>query len=233
MKMLLLGLFCAVTLLGCNSDEGSEGDSTNGGSTNGGSTNGGITLDSSTANQMAGFVEIGIGFKEIAVDSTLTAAGRSQSARNFDNCASETYTGDSDNGTAQIVYTNCSMSSLNFDADIAVSWADNGTVKTYDISGDFSMSMTADGQTINITFDPMNMSVSDDGSTVSTDMDFKFNYSDGTTSGYLSMETTETLIAPSSDAGSFTSGKVKMNDGSGNVFTMVFSGGSYTVQSGG
>lgn len=226
MKKLLISLAAVLTITGCNSD----GD----GSGGGGSSD--ITLDSSSANSMAAYVDMGVSIKDSAYASAEAyISGKSLSDRNLGSCATETYTGNATSGSGTIVYDNCSFgdtsSGFTFDGNISISWSDTGSVQTFSIDGSFSMTITGDGQTVTISFDPMDITVEDNGTTISTSMDFKFNYSDGTTSGYLSMETVEDLVAPSSDPETLTSGKIKMNDGNGNIFYITYSGDSYTVTS--
>lgn len=227
MKKWMFGLAAVVAIAGCNS-EGGDGSGSGSGSGGSGTS---LTLDADTADAYASFVDMGIDFRDSmysSVDDYI--AGRSASSRNLDNCVSESFSGNSSSGSGSIVYNNCSMSgsgtSITLDGDIDASW----TSTTFNFEGSYTMTVSADGQTVEISFDPFDITVVDNGTTISSDMDFKFIYSDGTNSGYLAMETVEPIIAPSSSPSQVTSGKIKMNDDSGNIFYITYSDGSYVVQ---
>lgn len=222
---IMLGLFCSVLLVGCNSE--GDGDPESGDS---------LTLDANTAESMAGYTQLGLGVRAIAVDTTLNVAGAPSatkgglsakgSIRNLETCYTESYDGDSTSGTATLTYTSCSFAGLNFDSQMTIKWTDNGSVKKFEVSGNYDMSISdsESGTNISISFDPMNFSIEDNESTSSTEMDFKFNFDDGTSKGYLAMETTDPLVTDSDDYDTITSGAIKMNDGQGSSFLITFNG---------
>lgn len=229
---ILLGLFCSVILLGCNSEGGGSGSENS------------LTLDANTAESMAVYAEMGLAVRELAVDATLEASGASPrsnsgdlsraSVRNFDDCYTESYFGNSTGGMATVTYSNCDAFGIIFSSEIVVSWSHVGEVQTFEVEGDYSLTITDQnsGTTIVISFDPMDAKVVDNGSTSSTEMDFKFNYDDGTNTGYLAMKTIEPLVTSSEDYETITSGSIQMNDDQGNIFLITFSGGAATVTPG-
>ncbi|WP_028671117.1 hypothetical protein [Saccharospirillum impatiens] len=223
---ILLGLLCSVLLVGCNSEGGGSAGTDNS-----------LALDASTANSMAVYAQMGLAVREIAVDTTLevassssTAAGSSLNAknslRNLDTCYTESYSGNSTSGTATITYTDCSFGGFSFDSQMTIAWSDNSGVKTFEVSGNYNIDIadSESGTNVSISFNPMDFSVVDDGNTTTTEMDFKFNFDDGTTSGYLAMETIDPLVSLSTDYDTISSGSIQMNDGQGITFLITFNG---------
>lgn len=224
---ILLGLLCSVLLVGCNSEGGGSAG-----------TNNSLTLDANTANSMAVYAQMGLAVRELAVVTTLdvantssTAAGSGLSAknsvRNLDTCYTEDYSGDSTSGTATITYTDCTFGgSFSFDSQMTITWSDVNNVQTFEVSGNYNMAISdsESGTNISISFDPMDFSVVDDSNTITTEMDFKFNFDDGTTAGYLAMETVDPLVSLSGDYDTISSGSIQMNDGQGTTFLITFNG---------
>lgn len=222
---ILIGLLCSALLVGCNSDGG------------GSESQNSLTLDANTANSMAAYAQMGLAVREIAVDTTLEVANSSSatagaslsaksSVRNLETCYTETYSGNLTSGTATITYTDCSFGGISFDSQMTISWSDNDGVKTFDVSGNYNIAIVDEesGTNISISFDPMDFSVVDNGSTTTSEMDFKFNFDDGTNAGYLAMKTIDPLITSSSDYDTITSGSIQMNDGQGTTFLITFNG---------
>lgn len=226
MKKLIFSLVTVLAVAGCNSD--GDGDGGNSGGA-------GITLDQNTASSMSNFVQMGLSLQASAIEDTQTAAGKSLTPKTVGECGESSYTGDINGGTATISYDGCTDSELGAGISISggytVTWSDTGTVQSYEVSGGWSMSITAEGQTTTISFDPMDFSIEDNGTDVTTSANFKFNISSANYDGYLSMETVEDLVAASSDPGTILQGKIKMNDGNGNIFYITWSGGTPTVTS--
>lgn len=229
---MIAGLFCSALLVGCNSEGGGDG------STDGENS---LTLNSNNAQSMASYAQIGLSVREIAVDTTLgvAAAGSDSgssssvknSIRNLDACYTETYSGNSTSGTATINYTDCNFGGFLFDSKMTISWSDDGSVKIFDVSGNFNMAIadSGSGTNISISFDPMDFSVADDGNTTTTEMEFKFNFDDGTNAGYLAMETIDPLVSLSDDYETISSGSIQMNDGQGSSFLITFNGSNDPV----